>query len=262
MLRLWLSMPTAPAANFTVLMPAALGRAKEILGRLARYLVTIEADGPAPEGNSWQVYWGATYGPELKRWLLAPVFEKLEKEGKIGDLVVDAVSGAAPVTDLLPAKGGRKRVLVDIAGENRRAGDEQRIRLDAEKVGDAGTLSYRKAVLRVCKFLEMEPGAAKRDRVDTIVFSDLLNYVDFRNVLRGFAGFLKAGGRFVIVNLPIRGNRELFSDKGLKDNRELYRWLGENGFEIEYKGFPKRSRDDTGEAEELIVLVARKCGGD
>ncbi len=92
-----------------------------------------------------------------------------------------------------------------------------------------------------------------------MVFADLLNYVDFRKVLRGFGNYLKPGGRMVIVNLPMRGNQSLFSDKGLKDNRELYEFLQEHRFEIEHKSFPCRDPKATDEAEELIVLVARKA---
>jgi hypothetical protein len=37
--------------------------------------------------------------------------------------------------------------------------------------------------------------------------------------------------------------------------------LEECRFEIEYKDFPKRSRNVKHESEELLVLVARKQGG-
>jgi hypothetical protein len=83
--------------------------------------------------------------------------------------------------------------------------------------------------------------------------------VDFRKVLNGFAKYLKPDGRIIVLNFPYRGNRLLFSDKGLKDNRELYAFLEEHHFEIEHKAFPKRPRNETDESEELIVLVARKC---
>ena len=59
--------------------------------------------------------------------------------------------------------------------------------------------------------------------------------------------------------LPYRGNSSLFSEKGLKDNRELYTFLEKHHFEIEHKAFPKRPRNETDESEELIVLLARKC---
>ena len=61
----------------------------------------------------------------------------------------------------------------------------------------------------------------------------------------------------MVLNLPYRGNRSLFSDKGLKDNRQLYAFLEEHHFKIEHKAFPPRNEID--ESEELIVLVARKC---
>ena len=268
-------MPSAPVRSFPISRvrlnraggrlpgprPALLARAKEIFGTFARHLVSIEPPAdPAPIENPWQRYWGGTYGPELKQWLLRPVFTELEKAGKIGDLIVDIGSGAAPVTRFLQPKAGRKRILVDIAADNTRSVDEQKIRLDAEKVGEPGALSFRKAVLRVCGFLGLDPEAgANTGGADTIVFSDLLNYVDFRKVLLGFAGYLKPEGRIIVVNLPMRGNHSLFSEKGLKDNRQLYRFFDEHHFEIEHKSLPKRPPGETDESEELIVLVARMC---
>ena len=247
-----------PAATLSSSMPSALARARRILVALVRCLVTtVEQEEAA--GNPWEGYWGSTYGPELKQWLLKPVFETLESKGKIGDVIVDVGSGAAPVTRFLPNRAGRKRIFVDVAGDNGRAGEEQRVRLDAEKVGDEEALSFRKAAVRAGRFLGVEP-RGERECADMIVFSDLLNYVDFRKVLQGFGGFLKEEGRMVIVNLPIRGNEALFSEKGLKDNRELYPVLEGMGFEVEIKAFPKRGKDETDDAQELIVLVARERG--
>ena len=210
------------------------------------------------DANPWQEYWGETYAPELKERLLKPLFDQLDSEEKIGDLILDVGSGASPVSQLLKKKPGRKRICVDIAADNGASVDELRIRLDAEKVGQSGAFSLRKALIRICAFLEIDPRTESREPVDTIVISDTLNYVDFRKVLAGFANFLKPDGRIIVLNLPYRGNSLLFSDQGLKDNRQLYPFLDEHGFEIEHKAFPKRSRNETDESEELIVLVARK----
>jgi len=172
--------------------------------------------------------------------------------GARGSLVTRIASGSksilptfipfgVPNAGLLVAKPGRKRICVDIAADNVGSLEELRIRLDAEKVGQFRTLSFRKALLRVCAFLGINPQTeTKTERADTIVFSDILNYVDFRKVLHGFAKYLKPGGRIIVFNLPNRGNGLLFSDKGLKDNREFYALLEEHHFEIEHKGFPKR----------------------
>jgi hypothetical protein len=43
----------------------------------------------------------------------------------------------------------------------------------------------------------------------------------------------------IVFNLPHRGNRFLFSEKGLKDNRQLYAFLEERHFGIEYRASPK-----------------------
>jgi SAM-dependent methyltransferase len=236
-----------------------LALAKQVCGALVR----PADEAPVEFENPWQRYWGETYGPELKEWLLRPVFEELEKAGKIGDLIVDVGSGAKPVTQLIQARAARKRIFVDIAADNSSSADNQKIRLDAGKVAEPGALSIRKAQLRVCRFLGIDPRAGGDiQRADTMVFSDLLNYVDFEEVLGGFARYLKPGGRIVVSNLPMRGNISLFSEKGLKDNRQLYRFLARHRFEIEHKSFPKRHPKETEEAEELIVLVARKRGDD
>jgi hypothetical protein len=222
------------------------------------YRPTAEQEVPRA-ANPWQEYWGETYAPELKRDLLKPVFGKLESEDKIGNLIVDIGSGASPVTRLLASRSNRKRVCVDIAADNCGTSEELRVHLDAEKVDQPWALAFRKALLKVCGFLEIEPRAVENvELVDTMVVSDTLNYVDFRKVLGGFAKYLRLGGRLIVLNLPYRGNRLLFSGEGLKDNRRLYSFLEEHHFEIEYKEFPKRPPKVKDESEELVVLVARK----
>lgn len=238
------------------------GRPPLLLVLMLNWLFYRPMFGRKPEqedANPWQEFWGETYAPELKRSLLKPLFDELEKAGKIGNLIIDIGSGARPVTRLLETRPGRKRVCVDIAADNRESVDELRLRLDAEEIGEIARLSSQKTLLRVCAFLGIDPRKdAEIQRADTIVISDLLNYVDFRNVLAGFASYLKPNGRMIIVNLPYRGNYSLFSELGLKDNRQLYLFLEQHDFEIEHKAFPKRPRKETGESEELIVLVARK----
>jgi hypothetical protein len=218
--------------------------------------------GKKPERGQespWQEYWGETYAPELKQRLLKPLFDELDSQGKIGNLIIDIGSGARPVSRLLEAKPGRKRICIDIAADNGESADELKLRLDAEKVQEFAQLSSRKALLRVGAFLGINPRKDQgTELADAIVISDTLNYVDFQTVLSGFAKFLKPNGRIIILNLPYRGNPSLFSERGLKDNHQLYAFLEEQHFEIEHKAFPKRPRNETDESEELIVLVARK----
>ena len=59
------------------------------------------------------------------------------------------------------------------------------------------------------------------------------------------------------MNLPGRGFKEAFSEKGLQDNRKLFELLEREDFEIEDKHFPWRG-DGQGQAHEMLVVVARK----
>src|SRR5580704_19661346 len=80
--------------------------------------IPITSAGNQNDANPWQEYWGESYGLELKQWLLKPIFDKLEAEEKIGNLIIDVGSGASPVTQLLKTKPSRKRICVDIAADN------------------------------------------------------------------------------------------------------------------------------------------------
>jgi hypothetical protein len=214
---------------------------------------------PVPGENRWDSNWGESYSPELKRRLLGPVFERLESENGVGNLVIDIGSGAQPVSKFLAARPGRKFILMDIAAKERMAGDSLYLRADVEGVLRSASFSYRKAVVRICRFLGKDLRAiAAPELATTLIFSDILNYVDFRRVVGGAAKFLQPGGRIVITNLPTRGIREEFSPNGLKRNEDLCAFLREEDWEIESTEFPCRAKGATDESEELIVLVARK----
>ena len=209
--------------------------------------------------NPWEEHWGASYGPELKRHLIDSVFKRLDSEGKLGNLIVDIGSGASPVSQLLPATPDRRFIFIDIAGDNWVSLDTQRIRLDAENITRTDLLSYRKALIRACRFLQTDPRAqALEERATALVFSDILNYVDYRTVVGGFASFLQSGGRIIIINHPTRGIRAHFAERGLKKNGDFYFFLQEQNLAIESKDFPCRPVGETDESEEMIVLVARK----
>jgi hypothetical protein len=121
-----------------------------------------QADFLARLQTPWQQYWGEAYGLELKQWMLKPVFEKLEAEGKAGDLIVDIGSGARPVTRFFQSRPGRKRILVDVAADNGVCADERRIRLDAEKVAEPGALRAL-SVQSVAIRTDCEAGFVKGD---------------------------------------------------------------------------------------------------
>ncbi len=209
--------------------------------------------------NPWQKHWGKfSYDRDSKREFLTPIFKKLETEGKIGKVVIDVGSGAWSVADFLPRSSDRKNIAVDIAGRNEKAFGAQKLNFDVEKIDQLDGLSYQKALVRSAEFLGIDPRVEQNtEQADTIIFSEILNYVDYQKVIEGFAKFLKPGGRLIIVNMPDRGLKSLFSEDGLKDNNDLYQFLLENNFVIEEKQIPWSSSD---ESTAMIVLVAQKNG--
>jgi len=253
--------------SFTSGTPASPGLILLLAGYLDAALLwliwninTFAFRNPLPCATPWDENWGATYSPELKRRLLSPLLTELDDDGKIGRLVVDVGSGAKPVSCFLPPCPGRRFIHLDIAALNLVDAESCYVRFNAEYVNRPDSIAYRKALLQVSRFLVINPHrSAQRELATTLLFSDILNYVDFRNVLLGFLRFLAPGGRIIIVNLPTRGIESEFSEKRLKRNEDLYAFLAEQHLEIESKEFPCRPAGATDESEEMIVLVARKA---
>ena len=203
--------------------------------------------------NTWTKHWNNAggYNWETKRTLLTPIFSRLESEGKIGKVVVDVGSGTLPVSLFL--SGHHKVISIDIAADTVESGV---IKADVEKVAQKSSFTYKSALLQAAKFLQIDPRGESSEHVDTVIFSEILNYVDYREVLKGFTKFLKPGGRFIIINKPGRGFEYLFSKKTYKVNAELLTALAELGFQIEetYRPGVDHSEDDT----QMMFLIVKK----
>ena len=212
--------------------------------------------------SPWEPHWGRAYDPETKRNLLEPIFEELESAGKIGNVVVDVGSGAHPITKLLSSKPARKIIAVDIVGENGEMFDRRQIKFDAEKIDAHGTLSYKKALLRVSRFLGVNPRAeTNKEHADTIIFSEILNYVDYQRVLGGFSKYLKPGGRLIVINRPGRGIWQFFHERGVKNNKDLFNFLEDHNFDVEYKESPSFTYTSDSGGTIFLVAVKRPTGG-
>lgn len=211
----------------------------------------------------WELHWGATYNQNLKEQYVKPLFAKWEREGKIGAIVADIGGGAFPVSDYIP--GSHKIITVDIAGYERESEDKRRIRYDIEKVSDESSFSTRKALVKLADFLDIDPrNEASSEQIDTMIFSDVLNYVDYETVLAKCAEYLKTDGRFIIINKPGRGFVLSFSDKGVKTNERLINILKGQHFEIEQiepiGASAEESNSDDVFDSTMIAIVAKKLG--
>ena len=213
------------------------------------------SDGPSP----WQEYWGESSGPELKRWMLTPVFSMLEAEGKIGYLVIDVGCGAVPVTGLLSATPARKRILVDIASDNAESAEALGIRLDAEEAGRREGLGCRKALLRACAFLAINPRTVPyTELADTIVFSEILNYVDFPEGHSGVLCLSKTGQKDHCRQPSVQGERFVVLRNGPQGESPALRISGGARFRYAVQGVSEAAAQETDESEEFIILVAKK----
>lgn len=85
----------------------------------------------------------------------------------------------------------------------------------------------------MAKFLEFDPALVKQDWVsvfNTVVISNLLNYVDARKVAYELGRRLKPGSLVVIQNSITDGSKEAFSRKGVKSNKDLLGFFTNDGF--------------------------------
>ncbi len=205
----------------------------------------------------WQTAWGKKeYAPLTKARFVYPALEALDEAGKIGQLVVDVGAGPDPLSGHLLSKP-RKIIEIDVAGGESKIWNTLKLEFDINHVGD-NSVETRRALAQILRFMGLKSRDVKGPAlVDTLMFSQVLNYVDFRNVLGGFIKYLKNDGRMLIFNTPLVGLPSQFSPLGLTNNGDLYKFLKESGFVIESLTFPEVAAS-LPSGEETILLVAQK----
>lgn len=209
----------------------------------------------------WKPHWGKNmYDEVFQIRCTGPVLRKLEREGKIGDVVMDIGSGSSPVAAWLRTEP--KIITIDIGGKFKPIERVLHLEEDIEKASDESSFRLKSAIMKISEFLEIDPRAeTSGEKIDTMIFSQILNYVDFRRTLGAFSNYLKQGGRMIIINKPGRGEKEFpgyFSEKGVKNNGELLDFVNKEGFEIELNLMPWKDEEREKDGEEMLVLVVRK----
>jgi len=232
-----------------------------------------------PQGQSplqvWKEQWGKGYDIGPKNLRILPLMEELDRQGKLGRHIIDIGSGSTSMVGIYDGSvggvyyptEGKRVVRIDIAMPYpSRASDAiLEIRADLESMDDGSIARLRRFVL-VARHFGVDP---RKDvgLADTILLSEILNYIDYRRTIEGIPRFLKQQGRLVIYNDPMRGFSEIFSPAGVKDNFGLVAKLPDAGLEIEHLACPRRHYgksfryphiEDFGE-NDLILLVARKA---
>lgn len=133
--------------------------------------------------------------------------KRLSGEGKLGERVMDVGCGPYPVTDVLDQKK-HHRFLVDwIPWETSARPDDTVVTVNVRDVA------------AVHQSLQEAPP------MDSMVFSSLLNYVDYQSTLSVFRPYLKPGGRYIIFNKPDFGMRNVLHARRPRSTREVVECL-------------------------------------
>lgn len=204
----------------------------------------------------WAQHWGKEYNAVGKDGIFESVFTKLRSDGRLGKVIADIGSGASPVTRNLPKMFGSRVIAVDVAMQPKGFINALRVKLDIETL-DKPTQETREALAKIATMLGIKTPCDPEDlelqrQIDTIVCSDILNYVDYRNVVISLKKYLRRGGRIVILEIPGRGYPEHFSPQGLDSLDNLKAHLQKEGFVLE--------EDDYSDAVPDNLIVARYEG--
>jgi hypothetical protein len=140
--------------------------------------------------------------------------------------VLDVGSGNNPISLNLPSKP--KIITLDLAGQTGLSAQPNHTHLKT----NAETLPTHKDDLEIlttlCRSLSHGKEVSITHLFQLIVFSEILNYVDYRSIIAGYSRFLDSNGQILIINSPNRGFHGLFSPQGVKNNQELIDLMQKN----------------------------------
>lgn len=210
-------------------------------------------------------FWGQAYGREYDRKWKQPLVDELEEmsaSGDLGKVVLDIGSGKRPVTLALGSK--HKVVSLDIAHkENRTTFTGQWLQVKAN-AGDTKLQSYdtKRAAVEIAHFLGLTTRELRDNPAvaDAIVMSEILNYIDWREVIPFLSQFLKTDGKLIICNMPGRGVSSVFHPTHPQTTQEVLDFLESADFEVE-KDVGLRiggSTDSDPKDKSLHMIIARK----
>lgn len=208
--------------------------------------------------EAWNSHWGTEYRRDLREMDLQPLLIELESKQMLGEVIVDVGSGKFPVTSYL--RQPHKVILIDIAGEDCIEDNTLRFKKDIETLTDTNAVGTQRTLLRMARFLELDPRVDSAEQVGTIIFSQVLNYVDYQQVLESALKYVKPGGLIIIVNQPGMGFSDLFSLKGIQANSDLFKCLERLGLTVVREVYPWNKNSRQPGERSMVMVVAQKGG--
>ncbi|OGG44387.1 hypothetical protein A2841_01775 [Candidatus Kaiserbacteria bacterium RIFCSPHIGHO2_01_FULL_48_10] len=178
--------------------------------------------------NAADYHWQQTKVNGVQKYL-----KGFDRASMIGDVVVDVGGGQRPVSFFL-RKPGRKILSIDFVKPKIGNGDIKHLKGDIREISNLKSFARRKALLKTAEWLGVDSRSASPQQIDTLIFSDVLNYVPYEATIRAFAPHLKENGTLIVLNQPGRGfgglEDFLFDDLGVKHTPKMIRTIERIGF--------------------------------
>lgn len=206
----------------------------------------------------WKPHWGETYDISFKQTDVGSMLCAMEEEGRIGKVVVDVGSGASPISSLL--KKPHRIVNIDIASDQLLYPLKYvlEVQLDIECIREKNRRDIQKKLIRIARHIGAPIDQESPQCVDTFIFGEILNYVDWRETLENAEKYLNPRGSFFIVNRPRRGFPQHFHSRGLHSNDALKEHLAERNFSmIEIRPWAGKTPEFS-DIDPMILLFAQK----
>lgn len=160
-----------------------------------------------PNKKFWEIAGGATdYNAEWKERILKHLEKVLQKQGiPIGNTILDLGAGARPISRFIASKDS-KVIYVDFNRPLHEDAQSAHLHIDRdiEKLLHTESTATLRSRVKAAHFLGQDPRAASLEQVDTVIISDLLNYVPAREVIKEAYTYIKLGGVIIVFNQPKR----------------------------------------------------------
>jgi len=164
---------------------------------------------------------------------IGPFLKAIDEDGSIGNVVLDVGAGPRPLSGLLK-KEGRKLFAIDFV-RPLKSHDFEHIRGDVRNASHPDSFALKRALVTIADKLGIDPRTADPKQADTIIFSDIMNYVPYEETVRSFSKYLKRGGLIIVLNQPGRtfhGGDHLLDPAGVQNTPEMMDKLQKIGFRI------------------------------
>ncbi len=231
----------------------------------------------APERPYRGFYGNASYNAAQKKLTLGGILEEMDRQGKLGSVIIDAGSGPLHQAPEYPGQPpqerrgvyyptrGKKIVRVDADAPDALQVEEGMLTVRASvDEWQPETGSGRKLMAGIRQYLKIPKADRSREIADAVLFSDSLNYMDFKRALANADGHLRPNGRIIIHNSAGKTlSKSLLHEKGPQAYHDVTNWLLRKGYEVEHVQHawsvrPFGYQDQSLLAHDPVIIVARK----